>query len=67
MYKQVTFNSDGKPYNYAEFICDNKSDVQKLPTHDGGKCAIGSRALVTSTKEIYVLSPQNEWVLFSIR
>ena len=56
------------------FICDSVDDVESLPTNkkmgtkqDGDTvsdelCAIGSRAEVTDTGDVYVLSANSEWI-----
>lgn len=56
------------------FICDSTSDVGNLPTNKGmgvkqendsvsdEKCAVGSRAEVTETGDIYILSANGEWI-----
>lgn len=65
-YKQVSFSKDGKPYNYAEFLCDTDDDINNLPTNENGKCAIGSMAFVVSSSSKYVLSPLNKWVVCNL-
>ena len=60
------------PFNYSKFICDKVSDLATLPTSvaksstnkDIDKCSIGSVALVIETRSAYILSNENQWVLF---
>lgn len=63
MFVQVAWSKIGKPYNYAEYLCDSDSDITNLPTNEKGKCAIGSIAMVVDSKNVYVLNAQNEWML----
>ena len=60
----ISNTRDGKPYNYMEFQCDDESDVKDLPTNANGYCAIGSKAFVTATNNVYNLTNQNEWKLY---
>lgn len=67
MFRKVV---NGKEYsefsNYAEFLCDNESDVQNLPSYKGtDACSIGSRATVLETKNVYILGSDG-WVLFGV-
>lgn len=65
--------------NYREYLCDTDADIALLPK-DGIKgtlatntsdilgndpCSIGSMAYVCDSKKFYILSPNNEWVVYS--
>lgn len=65
--KQITWGGNGKPFNYAEFLCDTENDIENLPTNEKGKCAIGSRAFVISSNGEYILSPKNKWVINNLK
>lgn len=62
-YDYYTVDDDGI---YAEFICDDVSDVSDLPTTQsatfGFKPRPGSVALICDTSALYVLSPSRSWV-----
>lgn len=69
---------NGKPTvsEYREYLCDTNDDIALLPKYgvkgnltvdtsdimSNDPCAIGSKALVCATGEIWILSPSNEWV-----
>lgn len=61
MITQIGFTREGKPYNYGEYQCDYETDVQNLPKI--GVCAVSSKAYVSETSNVYVLSNQNTWLL----
>lgn len=44
-------------YGHQEFVCDDDSDIQTLPTN----CAAGSSAFVIATSKKYMLNTQKEW------
>lgn len=51
-----TFNYNAN--NYAEFVCDEDSDVEKLPKD----CAPGSIAFVVNGAKVYMLNNQSTWI-----
>lgn len=63
MFIQISWSRIGKPYNYAEFLCETDSDVAALPTQKG-KCAVGSKAFVLSSSKTYILNNNNQWVVY---
>ena len=64
MFIQISWSRIGKPYNYAEFLCETDSDVAALPTQKG-KCAVGSKAFVLSSSKTYILNNNNQWVVYN--
>ena len=44
----------------SQYICEEEADVAKLPTN--GKVAVGSRAVVIPTGEVYILGPTKGWI-----
>ena len=62
MFIQISWSRIGKPYNYAEFLCETDSDVAALPTQKG-KCAVGSKAFVLSSSKTYILNNNMELVM----
>ena len=51
---------------YHEFVCDDISDIQSLPTGNGEtsyeRPRPGSTCVVTGAKSVYVLSNERAWV-----
>lgn len=64
MFIQISWSRIGKPYNYAEFLCETDSDIAVLPIQKG-KCAIGSKAFVLSTGKTYILNNSNQWIQYN--
>lgn len=60
---KILFNlisSNGEvQYDVKEYVCDSPEDVKAIPTN----CAMGSKILVISTGEVYVLNSEKRWVL----
>lgn len=44
----------------SQFICEDEEDVALLPPKSD-KTAVGSRAMVISTGNIYILGPSRGW------
>lgn len=67
MYTIIKYGGDGKPYNYTEFLCDSADDVATLPVTTKGStgCAIGSKAYISSTGDVYILNNSNTWAAVS--
>lgn len=74
-YKITVINGQVNSSDTKEFICQNTDDIAKLPrygiqgtqelendTVSNQPCAIGSKAIVCSTSDVYILSPDNTWV-----
>lgn len=71
MIARLCYGKKDYPFNYSEFICDDESDLVNLPTNkkkftDKLTCSVGSKALVVETSDMYILSPNNEWIKFVI-
>ena len=64
MFIQISWSRIGKPYNYAEFLCETDSDIAVLPIQKG-KCAVGSKAFVLSSSKTYILNNNNQWVVYN--
>lgn len=74
--KLTSINGKLTASQYREYLCDSESDIALLPKCDvrgnltkdtsdimsNDPCAIGSKALVCATGDIWILSPSNEWV-----
>lgn len=43
---------------YLELLLDDESDIPALPTD----CAIGSLAIIASTKRVLVFNSKGEWI-----
>jgi len=74
-YKIIAINGQINSSDLKEFICQDENDITKLPrygingtqeseydTVSNQPCAIGSKAIVCSTSNVYILSPDNAWV-----
>ena len=74
-YKITSINGQPRSHNTREFLCSTEDDIAKLPrykiagtqelendTISNDPCGIGSTALVCSTSDVYILTPDNEWV-----
>lgn len=74
-YKITFINGQVNSSELKKFICQDESDIAKLPRYgiDGiqepesdtvssKSCAIGSTAFVCSTSNTYVLAPNNTWI-----
>ena len=71
MWSVLCYGKKNGAFNYCEFICDSESDLPDLPTNEKSikinssyisNCAIGSKAIITDVRKLYVLNNQNEWV-----
>lgn len=47
-------------YNYKEYVLDTKADLANINL---ALCCPGSVAYIVTTKEVYMLSNEKEWVL----
>lgn len=66
-FTQIVSGMDNGSVDYAEFLCDAIDDLDFLPTSlgkPGNECSVGSKAIVLSNRNIYILSNQNEWVFY---
>ena len=55
MYKELRVDVQ---YNTCEYLADDVSDIQDLPTD-----APGSTVLIAATSDVYILNNQGQWVL----
>lgn len=69
-YTRIKYGIANGPYNYSVFILDDESDMANLPTNsapgilDGRKvgiCSPGSKAVIVSTNEEYMMNNSGEW------
>lgn len=54
--------SDDRDFDWEEYVIDSPEDVVDLPT----TCGWGSTAICISSGDIYILSSDKEWTLFTI-
>lgn len=54
--------SDDRDFDWEEYVIDSPEDVVDLPT----ACGWGSTAICISSGDIYILSSNKEWTLFTI-
>lgn len=59
MFSVLTWGCNNHDANLTEFLCDDASDISSLPVD--GTVAVGSKAVVVSTKQIYILNNNREW------
>lgn len=77
-YKVVRVGGHCNSSNIREFICQDESDIKKLPrngiggvqsdksdTVSNAPCAVGSTAIVCSSSQRWILSPENIWIKLS--
>lgn len=77
--KVTSSNGMSTLFSHKKFICDNEEDIKLLPREgvEGNiknssddlinrPCSIGSTAFVCSTSEMWILSPSNNWVKFTV-
>lgn len=54
--------SDDRDFDWEEYVIDSPEDAVNLPT----TCGWGSTAICISSGDIYILSSNKEWTLFTI-
>lgn len=47
----------------SQYICESEDDVAKLPKDDA-KVAVGSRAMVIPTGNVYIFGPSKTWIKY---
>ena len=77
MFKITSIGGHANSYSQKEYLLTDTSDIDKLPKYgirgtlndpndsvSDEPCAYGSTAIVVdgSTTEVYILTPNNEWV-----
>ena len=74
--KLTSINGKSTVSQYREYLLDSEADITLLPkqgvkgnltddTSDimsNDPCAVGSKALICATGDVWILSPSNEWV-----
>lgn len=74
--KLTSINGKSTVSQYREYLCDSEADIALLPKYgikgnltddtsdimSNDPCAIGSKAMVCVTGDVWILSPSNEWV-----
>ena len=53
----ITRQGNTDQYNLMSYMCDNRADIEKLPTH----CGIGSTCIVIDDLSVWMLATDNAW------
>ena len=53
----ITRQGNTDQYNLISYMCDNRADIEKLPTN----CGIGSTCIVIEDSSVWMLGTDKAW------
>ena len=53
----ITRQGNTDQYNLMSYMCDNRADIEKLPTGDGA----GSTCIVIEDSSVHMLDSKGQW------